>query len=448
VLFAANHGHLAVVALLLSRHADANHICRARATAASLASGNGYTDIVNLLGGAAAATVPAAPSSGAPDTTADQQTYAQAAEAAWRYVEKNYRPSTGLIDSTAGYPYTTVWDIGSDIGALYAGHELKFIDDAEYDRRIRRLLGTLASVKLYDNAAFNKVYATRTGAMITRGEQSSARGYGWSAIDIGRLLVWLKIVAVNQPAFAADAEKVVRRLSMDRLVAGGYLRGEDLDPRGAPRRYQEGRVGYEQYAAAGFAAWGARPDKALRLAENSIPLKVMGHEMPADIRSGDRITSDPLILMGLEVGWDAETEKFASTFLAVQETRYRQTGRVTLTAEDAIGRPPYFFYYYCAFANGKAFGIDVQDPRGAVEQPRWVSAKAAYAWHALRPSAYTGLAVRTVAPARTATGWGAGVYEGSGASTGTLNVNTAAVILTSALYQSRRAPLLKLDGRK
>jgi ankyrin repeat protein len=449
LMFAANNGYKDVVELLLAHHADPKHANRAKATAATLAAGNGHGDIVTLLGGAAAGVAPAAlPARAADASAADGQTFAQAAEAAWQYVERNYRPSTGLIDSTAAYPYTTVWDIGSDIGALYAGHELKYIGDAEYDRRMRRLLGTLASVKLYDNAAFNKVYSTRTGAMITRGDQSSAHGYGWSAIDIGRLLVWLKILAVNEPAYAADAEKVVRRLAMDRLVAGGYLRGEDLDHSGAPRRYQEGRIGYEQYAAAGFAAWGAKPDKALRLAENRLPLKVMGREMPADIRGGDRITSDPLILMGLELGWDPEMEKFAAAFLASQEARYRQTGRVTLAAEDAISRPPYFFYYYCAFANGKAFGLDVQDPRGAVEQPRWVSSKAAFAWHALRPSAYTELALRTVAPARTPAGWGAGVYEGSGGSTGTLNVNTAAVILTSALFQSRGTPLLQAGGRK
>jgi ankyrin repeat protein len=447
LMFAANNGYADVVELLLAHHADPKHVNRARATAATLAAGNGLGDIVKQLGGTGAA-ANAAPPAGGAASSADRETYMHAAEAAWRYVDRNYRPATGLIDSTASYPYTTVWDIGSDIGALYAGHELKFIGDEEYDRRIRRLLGTLASVKLYDNAAFNKVYSTRTGAMITRGDQSSAHGYGWSAIDIGRLLVWLKILAVNQPAYAGDAAKVVKRLAMDRLVAGGYLRGEDLDHSGAPRRYQEGRVGYEQYAAAGFAAWGAKPDNALRLAENSIPVQVLGHELPADIRGGDRITSDPLILTGLELGWDPEMDKFAAAFLASEEARYRRTGRVTLTAEDAISRPPYFFYYYCAFANGKAFGIDVQDPRGAVEQPRWVSAKAAYAWNVLRPSAYTGLAVRTVAPALTAAGWGSGVYEGSGASTGTLNVNTAAVILTAALFQSRGTPLLRADARK
>lgn len=450
LMFAANNGHKDVVELLIARQADPKHANRARATAATLAAGNGFVEIAKLLGASAGNTpLPAPlPARAADAANADRDAYTKAADAAWGYVERNYRASTGLIDSTAGYPYTTVWDIGSDIAALYAGHELKRIDDAEYDRRIRRLLGTLAAVKLYDDAAFNKVYATKTGSMITRGDKSSAHGYGWSAIDIGRLLVWLKILAVNQPAYAADAAAVVKRLSMSRLVAGGYLRGEDLDHRGAPRQYQEGRIGYEQYAAAGFAAWDARADKALQLAENSIPVKVLGHEMPADVRGGDRITSDPFILMGLELGWTPEMEKLSTTFLAVQEARYKQTGRVTLTAEDAIARAPYFFYYYCTFANGKAFGIDVQDPRGAVEQPRWVSAKAAYAWHALRPSAYTDLAVRTVAAARTPSGWGAGVYEGSGASTGTMNVNTAAVILTAALVQSRGTPVLRVDTRK
>jgi ankyrin repeat protein len=449
LMFAANNGRKDVVELLLAGHADVRHANRAGATAASLAAGNGEAEIVALLSGAR----PAAPASAAASTPVDQQTYTDAATIAWRYVERNYQPSTGLIDATAGYPFTTVWDIGSDIGALYAGHELKLIDDAEYDRRIRRLLGTIASVKLYDDAAFNKVYSTRSGAMIARGDKPSTRGYGWSAIDIGRLLVWLKVLAVNQPAYAADAGNVVKRLAMNRLVAGGYLRGEDLDHAGAPRQYQEGRLGYEQYAAHGFAAWGAHPDKALRLDENSMPVTIMGQPLLADVRGGDRLTSDPLILMGLEMGWGPQMKSLAAAFLAAQEARYRQTGRVTMTAEDAIGRPPYFFYYYCALTNGKAFALDVQDPHGVVEQPRWLSTKAAFAWDALSPSAYTALAVRAAAPARTAVGWGSGVYEGSGASisstsTGSLNVNTAAVILAAALVHMRGAPIAKLDAPK
>jgi ankyrin repeat protein len=445
LMFAANNGRKDVVDVLVAHHADAKLANRAGATASSLAAVNGYADIVTAL---SASTRAAAAPVDTDSTPVSQDVYNDAAATAWRYVERNYQPSTGLIDATAGYPFTTVWDIGSDIAALYAGHELKLLPDGEYDRRIRTLLGTLASLKLYDEAAFNKMYSTRTGAMIARGEKSSARGYGWSALDIGRLLVWLKVLAVHQPAYAADADRIVKRLAMNRLVAGGYLRGEDLDHAGAPRRYQEGRVGYEQYAAHGFAAWGAHPDKALRLAENSMPVTIMGQHLLADARGGDRLTSDPLILMGLEFGWDPEMKSLAAAFLSSQEARFRQTGHVTMTAEDAIGRPPYFFYYYCTLTNGKAFALDVQDPRGFVEQPRWFSTKAAFAWDALSPSAYTALAVRAAAPARTAAGWGSGVYEGTATSTGSLNVNTAAVVLEAALLKARGTPILTLDAVK
>ena len=94
------------------------------------------------------------------------------------------------------------------------------------------------------------------------------------------------------------------------------------------------------------------------------------------------------------------------------------------------------------FSKGKQFSIDVQDPRANLEEPRWVSTKAAYGWHALLPSEYTAEAVKAVQPARSAGGWSSGVYEGTKKSTDTLNVNTAAVIMTAALYAARGEPML------
>jgi hypothetical protein len=372
----------------------------------------------------------------------ERQMYADAGRTAWRYVEQHYEPATGLVDATSEYPYTTVWDMASTLGALYAGHELKLLDTAGYDRRMRRVLQTLATIDLFDAAAFNKVYSTRTGSMVGRDESPSKRGYGWSATDMGRLLVWLKIVAVHQPQYGDAAAAVVSRLAMSRLVKDGYLWGEDLDTAGVPRLYQEGQIGYEQYAASGFALWGFEPQKAMSLRENGVPIIVMGRTLLADIRGRDRLTSDPIILMGLELGWNQETERLAAELLAAQEERYRITGRVTVVAEDAVSVPPDFFYYYCAYTNNKDFAIDVQNPVAAAEGPRWVSAKAAFAWHVLLPSAYTELALRTVAPARAPNGWSSGVYEVSGKSTGTLNINTAAVILTAALVHATGEPLL------
>jgi hypothetical protein len=371
----------------------------------------------------------------------DRQLIDAAAKTAWAYVTRHYVPATGLIDATSGYAFTTVWDVASGIAALYCGHALTFLDDREYDRRMRRVLSTLRTIGIVDHAAFNKVYSTRTAAMVGRDQTPSDRGYGWSATDIGRLLVWLKIVAHTQPAHAADVSAIVRRLDFKRLVADGYMWGEDFDAAGRPHRYQEGQIGYEQYAASGFAAWGANVDRALRLEENGLPVTIMGHPIYADARGRDRLTSDPVIVQGLELGWDAPMEQLARNLLAVQETRYRKTGRVTMVAEDSISRPPDFFYYYSVYTHRKAFGVDVQRRGAFVDEPRWVSAKAAFAWHVLLPRQYTRLAVQAVQPARTANGWASGVFEGTATSTGTLNINTAAVILTAALYDRRGRPI-------
>lgn len=372
----------------------------------------------------------------------DRRLFNDAARSAWAYVARHYEPATGLVDATSGYAYATVWDIASGIAALYCGHALKFLDAGDYDRRMRRVLLTLRTMDVVDNAAFNKVYSTRTATMVGRDQRPSARGYGWSATDIGRLLVWLKIVAQTQPAYAADAAAIVKRLDMTRMVADGYMWGQDFDAAWSPRRYQEGQIGYEQYAASGFAAWGASVDHARRLEENGLPVTIMGHTLYADLRGRDRLTSDPVVLMGLEIGWDPPMERLARDLLGVQGARFRTTGLVTMIAEDSIGRPPDFFFYYSAYTHRKAFGVDVQRRGAFVDEPRWVSAKAAFAWHALLPRQYTRLAMRTVQPARTAAGWGSGVFEGTGTSTAALNINTAAVILTAALYERRGQPII------
>jgi hypothetical protein len=53
------------------------------------------------------------------------------------------------------------------------------------------------------------------------------------------------------------------------------------------------------------------------------------------------------------------------------------------------------------------------------------------------PSAYTQLVLKTVQPARTPTGWGSGVYEQTYRPTGVPSLNTAALIMESALYKTR-----------
>lgn len=400
------------------------------------------------LSGAAplAAQAPAAAPAGL--TQADREMLLEAARTAWAYAEGNYNPSTGWINSVEEYAYATVWDIGSSLMVLYCADQLDLLDGDEYDRRMRRALQSLIEARLFEGVAFNKSYSTRTGQIAGRAGQESTtsqRGYGWSVMDIGRLLAVLHVIDRTQPQYRDLMQQIVNRLDYSRLIADGYLRGEDLNRSGRLRRYQEGRVGYEQYAAAGFAAWGHRAENALNLGRHTYPVPVLGVPVMGDRRGDEHLTSEPFIMMGLELGWTPEIRTLASNVLLAQETRWKQTGTVTIVNEDALNGPPYFLYY-SVYANRRPFLV--QPPAGAPRgpTPRTVSVKAAHAWHALLPSDYTRLAVERVQGARSPGGWGAGVFEDSGRVSGGRNVNTAALVMEAALYAQRGRPLVEGTG--
>jgi hypothetical protein len=372
----------------------------------------------------------------------DRDRFTAAARTAWTYVEGGYQPATGFVSAAGNFPLATVWDIGSMLAALYSARGLGFIDAAFYQARLERLLDTLARVELYEHRAFNKAYDVQTGAMVYDAVAGRPHQWaGWSSIDLGRLLIWLKI-ATGDTALAAKAEGIVRRNDFSRIIRSGYLWGQDIDPEGRPRAYQEGRIGYEQYAALGFALWGYRADKALSLTENALPITVMGQRLVTDVRRWDRLTSEPFLLWGLEVGWAPQTAALVRRLLRAQETRYRKTGFLTIAGEDSLPHPPHYFYYYCVHANGRDFALDVQDRQAVADDPRWISAKSAFAFHALMPTRYTEIVLEALEAARGPAGWASGVYEASGRSTGGININTAAAILAAALVDRHGEPLL------
>ncbi len=368
-----------------------------------------------------------------------------AARTAWAFVENNTTTATGLSNVIAPFQYVTAWDIGSQIAATYSAHALGIIADAAYDRRMRAILVTLARVPLFDGGGFNKTYDSHTGQMVDRNRQPSPVGYGWSATDMGRLLVWLRIVAVNEPQYAPLASALVDRIDMSRIIQNGMLQGLDLEPvYGFRRTYTETGLGYEQYAAAGYALWGHRAGTSLDASANARYETVFGVAISVDARGSSRITSEPYVMMGLETGFYSPVIRAqAIAVLAAQEARYTRTGIITMVSEDALPDPPYYFYYYSLFHNGRSFVVEGPDDGTYVDQPRWVSTKAAYGWEALFPTPYTRAALDLVRRAAIpGQGWGAGVYEGSGLPTGTPSLNTSALVLESLLYQSRGHPFL------
>ena len=114
-----------------------------------------------------------------------------------------------------------------------------------------------------------------------------------------------------------------------------------------------------------------------------------------------------------------------------------------MASEDALPDPPYYFYYYNIYRQGRPFTVDAQAATGYLDRPRWISSKAAFAWHALLPSSYTLAALQAVQGAViSGRGWGAGVYEGTLRPTGDASLNTAALILEAAVYNLRGHPFL------
>ena len=366
-----------------------------------------------------------------------------AARAAWAQVDAMYHASTGLVSAQPTWAYPTAWDVASALAAFYSARGLGYISDAEYKQRASRLLETMRKARLYRGIAYGRNYDAKTGELVGPDQKPHENGTGFSAMDLGRLLVVLGVVARNDPDLADAARAVATRIDARRVIRNGYLIGTELNKQGRPEAYQEGRLGYEQYAASGFALWSMAPAAALNAKPNAKQASVLGIPITADKRGLDRLTSEPFIMHGLELGWSPELREMAWQTLSAQAARYASTGRVTMVSEDAINQPPHYFYYYCVYCSGKPFVINIHTPGVELNGPRWVSTKAAFAWHALLPSEYTWLAAQTVKPALNArSGWATGVFEDSKKSTDTYSLNTAALILEAALYRKTGKPLI------
>jgi Protein of unknown function (DUF3131) len=372
--------------------------------------------------------------------------FGEAARAAWHFANRNYIAGTGLTRPLETYPIGTMWDLASGLAATFSAAELGLLPRAEFDQRMARALRTLEQIPLFENVAFNKEYVFTTGSLITLQRQPGRTGYGISAIDQGRLLLWLRIIANRYPVHAAAAGRVVKRLDLAELVDDGYLQGRQISRRtGKTRAYQEGRIGYEQYAARGLHAWGADAEKALDIGRSMGTREVYGVVLPQDKRGGDRLTSEPFMLLGLEAGFTPAEQDAARRVLDVQAVRYAKGDTLTMASEDAINIAPDYFFYYAILSPRGPFTIEVQ--RGVrVTGPRWVSTKAAFAWHALMPGDYTRRVVDHVrARARVGEEWGSGVLE-SGRPTGHPNLNTAAVVLEAAAYRKLGRPFISLPA--
>lgn len=360
------------------------------------------------------------------------------ARTAWRYFENNTDPATGLVNSVDKYQATTMWDTASSLLALIAAERLGLVGKKEFDERMSRALASLGKLPLHGQALPNKSYSTSSLAMVDYTGKPAPDGIGWSAIDIARLLVPISTIAWNYPQHAEAAGKVVARWDTRQLVRDGALSGMSVD-NSKTTAVQEGRLGYEQYAAKATALMGVFAPSAMNYERQLAYVDVYGIAVPRDRREAasfgahNYVLSEPYVLDGLELGWDNISREFAWRVYRAQEERHRRTGQLTAVTEDHIDRAPYFVYN-TVYSDGKTW-LTLTDTGEEVANARSMSVKAAFGWHALYRTPYTTQLVEALATANDPQrGWYAGIYEADKAVNKALTANTNAVVLESLSY--------------
>ncbi|MEH2329941.1 DUF3131 domain-containing protein [Nostoc sp.] len=376
-----------------------------------------------------------------------------AARRAWKYFERNWNPQTGLVNSGDNLPWTTWWDQGSALLGIHAAYQLGLLPQDVFQNRMNRLLQTLEKLPLPPTGLPNKAYSTHTAEMRHLNDTPDPKGTsGWSVLDMARFLLGLHIMRSHYPEYSDRINHIVARWNLAKLVKDGWLNGA-IPRAGQLLEVQEGRLGYEQYAAHSLKLWNIQATNAL----SNPPVKVVqvdGITLQVDQRnlknSGatNYLTNDPYLLWGLEMGWNDTVKPQVQNLFKVQQQRFKRTGILTAINEDSLDRPPYFLYY-SVYTNGQSWqAVNVSGK--AYPQLRFVSTKAAFSWFALMPNdPYTKKLrdfVQNLSDKNR--GYLSGRYENSQLGVNaSVDVNTNAIILESLLYQARDRHPLVLEAK-
>ncbi len=372
----------------------------------------------------------------------------QWAKIAWKYFENNYQPETGMVNSVDNYPASTMWDTASYLLGLVSAQRLGIVDKKTFNDRVSKLLDSLASMDLFENKLPNKSYDTRSLAMVTYANEETVRGIGWSAIDVGRIMVPLNVLVWNYPEHTQGVANVLSHWQLAALEQNAEMYGTDVDEQGVTNVLQEGRLGYEEYAAKALQLIGMDLSNALDYEKNTQFETIYGIDIATDQRTPEEfgalnyVVSEPYVLDGLEYGWDRYSRELAARVYEVQQKRYEETGVLTAVSEDNIDEAP-FFIYNTVFADSKAWNA-INDKGEDLSEFRSVSTKAVFGFHALYGTDYATLLMDHISNAFDIDrGWYSGIYEASGKANSAITANTNGIIL-EALHYIENGPIMSL----
>lgn len=366
---------------------------------------------------------------------------------AWRYFENNTHLKTGLVNSVDKYPSTTMWETGSYFVAVISANLLGIIDTDEAKARIGLALETLIEIRLFDDVLPNKAYNVTNGELVDYANNPVDRGLGWSALDIARMVGTLGQVEHAYPTLAKKVSVLMNKWDLSLMVENGQLVGGNVI-NDTLRHDQEGRVGYEQYAAKAMMLFGFDMYRAYQ-AEDMMMIKVVeNHPIPVDNRLHRNITpaftlSEPYLFDGLEFGFDARSIRFATSIYKAQEARYHNTGVLTAVSESHLDVAPYFIYS-SVWGGGAPWAV-MSFGGERLDSKRTVTTKAAFAWNALFGTDYTRKLVAAVGPlGDPERGFPEGIFEIDGSTNSSLTTNTNAVVLAALAFRAH-GPLIRAD---
>ncbi|RMF24378.1 MAG: DUF3131 domain-containing protein, partial [Cyanobacteria bacterium J083] len=383
--------------------------------------------------------------------TSEEETYARTA---WQYFLNNYQPETGFTNSTGGYPSGTLWDMGNYLMALNAARWLNLIAQAEFDQKLNKFLSSLSGLKLFEDSLPNKVYNAATGEMVDYGNNVIERGIGWSALDIGRILAAFHVLRTCHPQYEDWLQSIVDRWAVERSMQDGYMFGATVLEDGQTLPVQEGRLGYEEYAARGYQLWGFNVPVALSFEPFKL-VEIYGVKIPVDTRNyqatnaNNYVVSESYILDGIEFGFlGKQMQDYAGRILEVQKRRYEATGQLTAITEDNIDGAPYFLYN-TIFANGVPWAT-ITEKNELYPQLRSISTKAAFGWRYIFPESEYAQKLFEVAKGLMSPdggGFYAGLYEETNQPNTALTGNTNGLIMEILYYKARgNRPLIGSQG--
>lgn len=364
---------------------------------------------------------------------------------AWRYFDRFSDPDTGLVpgaievdgDTTSGYQFATMWDVGTLLLALVSVHRLKIINDETFDIRARQIL---ASIPTSETLGLKLPQASTSVTGRQQGE------LGFDATDAGRLLISLKVLEQYRGEGLGIPE-LVASWDIQATIENGYIRSI-RNGQFRPPQHDD----YTHYISRGLALWGFQ-------ITTPYPKNPADSETDAQMRvletatHGNPVSSEPHVLEAVELGYSAPARTLADVLYTAQMIEFERSGKLVCVSEGPLNREPWFSYQGYQIGDPDPWKINTvaniarYQTAGFKRAVSVVSSKAAYLWLAARPQSYSTQLVNHVRDRGRFDdfGFASGIFTATGLPTRNYSdLNTNGIILEAIAYIiAGDKPLLK-----